>query len=141
VNPPLLLLAISLGGTLGVTVFVLRPLVGLLSVRGKLPSILTSPVMSSKPGEALVGSEITRDHQRKMGEAGSSTGPVVQLCGSPRDLKPRFRELGDSEYSESENRESENRELENSERCRNTRQRTGAKGLESGMVQVPLEVL
>jgi len=34
-------------------------------------------VMSSKLGEALVGSEITRDHQRKVGEAGSSTGPVV----------------------------------------------------------------
>jgi len=33
--------------------------------------------MSSKLGEALVGSEITRDHQRKMGEAGSSTD---QLC-------------------------------------------------------------
>ena len=83
-----------------------------------------------------MGSEITRDHQRKMGEAGLSTGPVVQLCGSPRDLKPRFRELRDSEYLESENRESEN-----SERRRNTRQRTGAKGLESETAQVSLEVL
>ena len=41
-----------------------------------------------------MGSEITRDHWRKMGEAGSSTGPVVQLCGSPRDLKPGFGALG-----------------------------------------------
>ena len=93
-----------------------------------------------------MGSEITRDHWRKMGEAGSSMGPVVQLCGSPRDLKPRFGELGDSEYLESENRESENlesenKESENSERCRNTRQRTGAKGLELETVQVPSEVL
>jgi len=73
-------------------------------------------------------------------------GPVVQLCGSPRDLKPRFRELRDLEYLELENRESENlesenRELENLERCRNTRQRTRAKGSESEKVQVPLEVL
>ena len=68
-------------------------------------------------------SEITRDHWRKMGEAGLSTGSVVQLCGSPRDLKPRVGELGDLEHLESENRESENLE-----RCRNTRQRTGAKG-------------
>jgi len=83
-----------------------------------------------------VGSEITRDHQRKMGEVGLSTGPVVQLCSSPRDLKPRFRELRDLEYSELENRESEN-----SERHRNTRQRTGAKGSELEMVQVPSEVL
>ena len=70
-----------------------------------------------------MGSEITRDHWRKMGEAGSSMGPVVQLCDSPRDLKPGFGELGDSEHSELENRE-----LENLERHRNMRQRTGAKG-------------
>ena len=68
-------------------------------------------------------SEITRDHRRKMGEAGSSMGPVVQLCGSPRDLRPRFGELGDSEYSELENRESEGSEMH-----MKMRQRTGAKG-------------
>jgi len=94
--------------------------------------------MSSKLGEALVGSEITRDHQRKMGEAGLSMGPVMQLCGSPRDLRPRFRELGDSEHLELKNRESENSEIrvrsqrawrsEGSEMHRKTRQRTGAKG-------------
>ena len=85
-----------------------------------------------------MGSEITRDHWRKVGEAGLSTGPVVQLCGSPRDLRPRFRELRDLEYSELENRESENSEievrswraqrLEGSEIHRKMRQRTGAKG-------------
>jgi len=68
-----------------------------------------------------VGLEITRDHRRK--QKGSSMGPVVQLYSSPRDLKPGFGELGDSEHSESENRESEN-----SERHRKMRQRTGAKG-------------
>jgi len=70
-----------------------------------------------------VGLEITRDHQRKMGEAGSSMGPVVQLCSSPRDLKPGFRALGVGEQ-----RVGELGESENSERHRNTRQRTGAKG-------------
>ena len=60
-----------------------------------------------------MGLEITRDHWRKMGEVGSSAGPVVQLCGSPRDLKPGFGELGDLEYLEMH---------------RKMRQRTGAKG-------------
>ena len=54
-----------------------------------------------------MGSEITRDHQRKMGEAGSSTGPVVQLCGSPRDLKPGFGALGVGELGELEKYETE----------------------------------
>jgi len=64
-----------------------------------------------------VGLEITRDHRRK--QEGLSTGPVVQLYSSPRDLKPGFGELRDSEHSESENRESENLE------SRRTRRGTG----------------
>jgi len=66
-----------------------------------------------------VGLEITRDHQRKMGEAGLSMGPVVQLCGSPRDLKPGFGALGVGEQRVRELGESENSE------SRRTRRGTG----------------
>ena len=54
-----------------------------------------------------MGLEITRDHRRKMGEAGSSMGPVVQLCGSPRDLKPGFGALGVGELREAQEYETE----------------------------------
>ena len=59
-----------------------------------------------------MGLEITRDHRRKMGEAGSSTGPVVQLCGSPRDLKPGFGALGVGEQRVGELGESQEYETE-----------------------------
>jgi len=59
-----------------------------------------------------VGLEITRDHRRKMGEVGLSTGPVVQLCGSPRDLNPGFGALGVGEQKVGELRESEKYEAE-----------------------------
>ena len=63
-----------------------------------------------------MGLEITRDHRRKMGEAGSSTGPVMQLCGSPRDLKPGFGALGVGEQRVGELGESENSESRRTQR-------------------------
>ena len=63
-------------------------------------------------------------HQRAPEKVvGVKYGTSCAVVYSPRDLKPRFRELRDSEYLELENRESENLE-----RHRNTRERTGAKG-------------
>jgi len=59
-----------------------------------------------------VGSEITRDHRRNVGEAGLSMGPVVQLCGSPRDLKPGFGALRVGEQRVGELRELEKYEAE-----------------------------
>ena len=59
-----------------------------------------------------MGLEITRDYRRKMGEAGSSMGPVVQLCGSPKDLEPGFGALGVGEQRVGELGEAQEYETE-----------------------------